>query len=177
MLVITVLLLAGAEGADYFLPESVALIWHLQHGSHAEMQGIRFRVPLLYDENHGDTLGELSFSTSFGHLNRKMAFVTVDFHEVAPPHPDSPQREAILQRIGLRQSRSHKLRMAGHEGVCTDLEPLTTATFGTRNGAALYQINCSFADDLHVFFSGTPNAIPDFYEIVNSAENIRGPHN
>ena len=90
----SVLLLIAVMGADYFLPESSAIFWHLRHGVHADMQGIRFRVPLMYEENHGDSLLELSFDTSPGHLNRKLAFVTVDFHKIPSPQPDSPKRRS-----------------------------------------------------------------------------------
>ena len=83
----------------------------------------------------------------------------------------------MLKRLGLRESAVHKLRMAGHDGMCTDWTPLAAADFRNERDTAIYHINCSFGDDLHLLFNGTPNAIPDFYEIVSSAENIGGKQN
>jgi hypothetical protein len=177
ILCVVVALLVLACSADYFLAESIAIAWHLRHGFDAEMRGLRFRVPLLYDENHGSNMLQLSIDTFPGHLNKKIAFITVDFHRQTPSKLDSSDREARLARFGLKQSAVHPLRMAGREGTCIDLVPIPgaeNASLPARVYSGLYIIDCSFGEDLQIHFDGSPNALPDFYELVRSAESSEG---
>ena len=168
--------LALIFSANYFLAEAIAIGWHLRHGFHAEMNGIKFRVPLLYEEDHRVNLQQLSFSTTPGHLNKKIAFLSVDFHKQTLAEPDSAQRTAQLNQLGIKESAPHQLRMAGHDGSCIDQLPLDQGS-PESTGLVLrgnYEIRCTFAGDLHVSFWGTPNAVPDFYAIMQSAESVKG---
>jgi hypothetical protein len=163
--------------ADYFLAESMAIAWHVRHGFHAEMQGLRFKVPLLYDEDHGVNMLELSFHTLPGHLNGKMAFITVDFHKQPPVAAGSPPQDAQLARFGHKHSEPHPLRVAGRDGTCADRVPIPIAQDAPLTARVLadtYFINCMFGDDLRIRFSGSKNAIPDFYSIMQSAEPVKG---
>lgn len=99
ILCVVVTLLVLACSADYFLAESIAIAWHLRHGFHAEMRGLRFSVPLLYDENHGSNILQLSIDTSPGHLNKKIAFITIDFHRQTSSKLDSPDRGAAAGKV------------------------------------------------------------------------------
>jgi hypothetical protein len=165
-------LLALVFTADYFLSETLALGWHLRHGFHAEMNGIKFKVPVLYREDHEPKLLEISFSTMPGRYNRKMAVLTVDFHK-QPPAAQDPERGARLVRLGVKESAPRPVRMAGHDGTCVEQSPLYQEDTG-RMLKGNYTIRCSFADDLYVSFWGTQNAVPDFYTIVQSAEAVKG---
>jgi hypothetical protein len=163
----TVLVLELA--VDYLLAESIPIAWHLRHGFHAELQGLRFRVPFLYYEDHGVNMLQLSFNTMPGRLNKKYAFVTVDFHKQPPTPPETAElKETRLKKFGMQQERVQQVRMAGREGICTDFAPALLDSIGQ------YVIDCSFGEDLHVHFNGTQNAIPDFYTIVASAESVKG---
>lgn len=169
---VLVTLLVLVEAADYFLAESTAIAWHLQHGFHAEMRGLRFRVPFLYYEDHGINMLELSFDTIPGHLNKKDASITVDFHKQPPDPPESTElRETRLKKFGMKQSGVHQLRLAGREGTCTDFVATSAASV-----LGPYMTDCSFGEDLHVHFHGTENAIADFYAIIQSAESVKGTH-
>lgn len=172
--VLALLLLVLA--VNYFLAESGAIGWHLRHGFHTEMNGLRFKVPLLYEEDHGINMLQLSFSTTPGHINKKMAFLSVDFHKQPPAEADSPQRTARLAQLGIKESAPHPLRLAGHDGTCIDLAPLDPESSApiTRILKGNYEIRCTFADDLHVTFWGTANARSDFYAIMQSAESVKG---
>jgi hypothetical protein len=151
-----------------------ALVWHARHGSHVEMNGLTFRVPLFYEEDHTDRVNELSISTLGGPYNHKFGFITIDFHRQSPVEPDSPEGVARLARLGLRKSAGPRLRLAGREGFC-----FTYAATATGEGASVAQtmagsISCRFGDEIGATFHGTPNAVADFYAIIVSAENIRG---
>lgn len=176
--VILIVALAGAiVVADVYLFAGYipALVWHVRHGNHVEMNGLRFRVPFLYEEDHDSRMNELSLSTLGGHFSRKFGSVTIDFHRQAPVEPDSAETVARLARVGLRKSAGPRLSLAGREGVCFTYVAIATgedvpvlAQFMAGN------ISCTFGNDLGAKFHGTPNAVPDFYAIIASAENVKG---
>ena len=151
-----------------------ALVWHARHGNHVEMNGLRFRVPLMYEEDHGSRMNELSISTLGGPYNRKFGSVTIDFHRQVA-EPDSPEAVTRLARLGLRKSVGAKLRLADREGTCFTYVAIATGQDAPAPAQIMAgSISCKFGDDLGAGFHGTPNAVPDFYAIIASAENIKG---
>jgi len=151
------------------------LAWHVQHGNHVEMKGLRFRVPLLYSENHVDRMNELSIDTFPGRLSRKLAFITIDFHQQHPPAPDSQEVEVRLKQLGMKKSAPHRLRLADREGTCVDYAPASGENSPTLP-LGPYHITCIFGDELGAGFTGTQDAIADFYAIIQSAETVKGNH-
>ena len=151
-----------------------ALVWHARHGNHVEMNGVRFRVPLFYEEDHEDRANGLFITTLGGPYNQKFGFINIDFHRQSAVEPDSPEGVARLARLGLKKSAGPRLRLADREGVC-----FTYAATATGEGAPAAQvmagsISCKFGNEMGATFHGTPNAVADFYAIIESAENIRG---
>jgi hypothetical protein len=163
--------------ADWYLFAGYipAVVWHARHGNHVDMNGLRFRVPLLYEEDHSGRMNELSISTLGGPYKRKFGFITIDFHRQAPAEPDSQEGVARLASVGLRKSASVRLRLAGREGTCFTYVAITTGEDAPAPAQIMAgNISCTFGNDLGVSFNGTPNAVPDFYAIIASAENIKG---
>ncbi|HYX53390.1 MAG TPA: hypothetical protein VE783_08050 [Candidatus Limnocylindrales bacterium] len=155
--------------ADYLLAESMALAWHVRHGFHVEMNGIRFKVPLLYYEDHGSNMLELSLSTIPGRLNKKEATIVVDFHRQRPLSEDKAEvGGARLQKWGMSRSGTRTIQMVGRTGSCTDF------TGKSASIPSPYVVDCSFGDEMRIHFFGTENAVADFYSILQSAEVVRG---
>ena len=152
-----------------------SLVWHARHGNQVEMNGLRFRVPLLYEEDHSGRMNELSISTLGGPYQRKFGFVTIDVHRQAPAEPDSPEGVARLASFGLRKSAGARLRLADREGVCFTYVAITTGEDAPAPAQIMAgSISCTFGNDLGVRLNGTPKAVPDFYAIIASAENVKG---
>jgi hypothetical protein len=174
----TVILLADL----YLFGEYVRILsWHAWHGNRVEMNGLRFRVPLLYAEDHGDRMNVLSIDRFPSRFSSKLALIRIEFYRQIPVIPDAPQAAAVLQQFGVKKSGRHKLRLADREGTCIDYIPVPTsakdgAPAGLRVPAGFYSIHCTFGEDLGANFDGTEDAIADFYAIIQSAETVKGGH-
>ena len=149
------------------------LTWHAWHGNHVEMNGLRFRVPLWYFEDHTDRTNQLNIDTFPVRFSSKAAFINIDFHRQPPAEPDSPQGERIRQQMGLGKSASHKVRLADREGMCVNYFRINSDKNAADPGGPSH-IHCTFGEDLGATFAGTQDAVADFYAIIASAENVRG---
>jgi hypothetical protein len=171
--VVCTILLADLFLFGQFLPP---LLWHVWHGNSVTMHGVRFKVPLLYKGDGDLQINRLWIITVQSRFRRKVAAITIDFHKQPPLPADSAQLKEIEEKFGgMHMALSRKLMLAGHEGECVEYVPVNK---NQGNGIVLvsdgYRIDCRFGDDMAASFSGTQNAIQNFYAVLQSAEAVKG---
>jgi len=140
------------------------LVWHARHGNYVELQGIRYRLPLLYLE-HSTVRNELYIRTTLHRFPRKAAEITLGPRKIAL----FMGTDEAMRDLGMQRASNRKLTVAGHEGTCVEYAPAVLSR-------TVHLIQCTFAEGLNVQFMGTQNAIPDFYAILESGEAVQGRH-
>jgi len=152
------------------------LLWHVWHGNSVAMHGVRFRVPLLYKGDGDLRINKVWMVAVQSRFRRKVAAITIDFRKRPALPADSAQLREIEEKFGgMHRALSRKLVLAGHDGECVEYVPVSK---DQGNGAVLrsdwYTIDCRFGDDMSASFSGTRNAVPDFYAVLQSGEAVKG---
>jgi hypothetical protein len=159
--VVVISVLASLLLFGFYIPP---LVWHSRHGNYVELQGVRYKLPLMYLE-HSTVANELFITVSQNRFPVKLAEITLSMQKAyAIPETDDSMRD-----LGLQRSSSRALNVAGRESRCVEYAPATA----TRTA---YIVRCTLADGLNAEYMGTPNAIPDFYAILQSGEAIQGKH-
>lgn len=163
--------------AERYYSETTAILWHLRHGSRAELGGYRFKVPYLYyaDDPHG--LGSLSITKLPGDVQHGMAFITIDLGKQASPEElRSALYDETMQRAHLRKIAERNASLAGREGVCVEYDhdfadPNQERPARLMSGTTI--IHCSFDRYLGARFLGSKELKQDFYEIMRTAERAK----
>jgi len=171
--VVCAILLADLFLFGQYLPP---LVWHVRHGNFVAMHGVRFSVPLLYEEDEDRRVNRLLIITRQTRFRRKIGAITIEFRKRAPFPQDTPQVREFEERVeGVRRAVTRKLLLAGREGECVEYVPINR---DQGNGVMLsldwYTIDCRFGDDMGASFSGTQNAAQDFYAVLQSAGAVKG---
>jgi hypothetical protein len=172
LLVVVFLLLACSR---YFVTETIALAWHLRHGIHADLEQYRFKIPWLYYADDPGGLPVLSISKLPEHMLPGMALITVKIGRQDPLdeiHTNTSEKGDLSLRIEKIEERSASL--AGRPGSCVEY---ITETSNNTSGKALlrdFNIRCVFGNNLGAEFLGSPKLKGDFYEMLRTAENLKG---
>ena len=161
-----------AKSVNFFLPETVALAWHLRHGLTAYSCGVEVHVPMRYSalvESHSLALFNLP-----GYARARF------FHA---PHsnillyemPDSPKgaaegelarMAAALEERGYKLMGKRPVAFAGRPLVCWELYTEHFADLGAE-----YEIHCAAQDTkITATFNGSPSMLSDFYSVLESAK-------
>lgn len=87
---------------------------------------------------------------------------------------DKRTRDLIIQQIsrgGLHHVADMPRSLAGHKGICSEKSVVYggEVEYGTR----LYVV-CTFDGEGYLHFEGTPPSAADFYQIIETAEPIKG---
>jgi hypothetical protein len=150
--------------------------WHLLHGFHTEVRGVRIWVPYSYHPSSvfdGERVVALTawhglFSTPRDEVRNGsilIGFVGPN-QETVPlmigPHPQEPYME-----IGER-----KLTMAGRSGECKEYEFNLASSKNSLADKDTRTIYCWFGTDLRASFLGGPAAQGKFYEVIRSAQLV-----
>ena len=159
---------------NYFSVETMALVWHLQHGFHAELGGIRMRVPLSFQAHSPKGLPELTMIRFGGHVWKGGGLITIDFRHPGPEAMQTiearlPNKLVTRTRIGERP-----VTFAGRSGMCVEYIPQVDDSRANQYIQAMNprDIDCWFGD-VGVEMIGTANLKDDFYNIIQTAEPIR----
>ena len=136
-----------------------ALLWHVRHGNHVEIKGIRFQVPLGYKSRNSRFPGVFVFNRQ---ENNAYALIQVYFEHRASAEPGSNLTQEQITSFGIRQTGKRKATLAGHDGGCIEYSI-----------GLLVQAECSFGTDLHTSFVGTPGNITDFYAFMQAAQPVQ----
>ena len=152
--------------------------WHLLHGFHTEVNGVRIWVPYSYHPSSdfgGDRIVALTrwhglFATPrdrvkggsilIGFVRPNQATVPL----MTGPHPAEPYVE--------RGER--KLTMAGRSGTCKEYAFDVASSQDSLADKDTRTIYCWFGTDLRASFLGGPAAQRTFYEVIQSAELADG---
>lgn len=164
-------LVAATILIQYGFAELSAIAWHVRHGFHAEVGGIRLRVPLLYEADDPHGLPSLFISRSPGLLGPG-GFITVDFQKL-PTKEQRDAAEGLLKekgfQSGITEVRAGKriVSLAGRQGTCTEYNV-------TMNKLRInsYEINCQFSGDVSTMLMGSARLKNDFYSIIESAQPL-----
>jgi hypothetical protein len=165
--IIALLLMAWA--AAHYSTEIFVVLWHLRHGSNAEVNGVRFPVPLAYEvlERHG--LPQVMMVRIAGHAWRGGGTIDIDFDK-----QPSPEVIRLLQPRGVMKSQvmgEHMATLAGKSGKCVEEIP----EIGDAQLQQLLrdhdflQIDCWFGGEVEVIFRGTANLKTEFYSVIRGA--------
>ncbi len=141
-----------------------ALIWHVRHGNHVEINGIRFRVPPGYKSRNSSFPGVFVFNRQ---EDNAYALIQVYFEHRASAEPGSDLTQEQIESFGIRPTGKRKATLAGHDGACIEY----SVTFGGTSSIA--QAECSFGTDLHTSFFGSPSKITDFYGFMEAAQRVQ----
>jgi hypothetical protein len=165
--IVVAVIAVGFAGVVLYFWERAPFLWHWRHGFHADVHSIKFRIPLHYYVEpvaaDGTTIivgHARNFSTDPARFHYGAIFISEGLMEPEDPRALLPP-EGSFVRIGDRT-----LVLAGVQGRCSEYEG------SPERGRKTITIMCSFQNRLHVMFSGTPPAVPDFYDILGSARKI-----
>jgi len=177
LLVLGVILLIMAN-YTLFAPEIESAFWHLFHGSHVEMQGIRFNVPWLYYADSGFQRNAFGMESFQGvvrqHYMPAPLFGTSIHVEMRPAmisHVQlDPQREAlVLQKLGRKSVGEFAASIAGREGLCKKTIGIDGITV---SGEQEMQIQCPFGSDLRITFRGPTRNASDLDNFLRDAKTV-----
>ena len=151
--------------------------WHLLHGSHMEVNGVRIWVPYGYrayplyvDRVVALTPWRSPFATLRDEVRNGSILIGFDglSQETVPlmmsPHPGGPYLE----------SGERKLTMAGRSGVCKEYAFDLTSSKNALADKDTRTVYCWFGTDLRASFLGGASAQRKFYELIQSAELVEG---
>jgi hypothetical protein len=160
----SLILLAGLYlfGMNWF-----AFAWHVRHGFHREVAGIRFSVPLFYQEESASP-NRLSITEYRSPVRSPHAFITVD-RLPSPPKPALvPLAKEEAETLGLIPMGQRNAILASQAGTCMEYsqDQLVLAGYSIRT---LMYIECRFGNDLDVRFDGSQDSAPEFYSFIESA--------
>jgi hypothetical protein len=178
VIVLAALLVTAVTIKEYFT-EITNLVWHGRHGFHAELGGIRVRIPLSYEAEDPHGLPSLLIMRLSSHLWRGSGFINIDFRK--QPTPEAMQAaEAMLPKgsVGVKRTKvgERTAVFAGRQGTCVEFIPeidnsLINKLIRERD---IRDIDCRFGSDLSVRFMGSVNLKSDFYNVIQTAESVKG---
>lgn len=161
-------------GIALFFWEPQQFRWHWRHGFHADVYGMRFRIPWHYHVENVSADGSTiisgharNFSTDPARWHYGAIFLSKGLLEPEDPHATLPPNSSFVK------TGDRTLVLAGVQGKCSEYEGLPTKSGDHTLGTKTIVIQCSFRNRVDVMFDGTPPAVADFYAIIGSAETIR----
>lgn len=170
-----------------FVPETLALGWHVGHGFSAELNGVKFKVPILYQaQSYRSPNPSLALMTTDGRIRSRLAQPShLRFAAIAFVFYMSSKKspEEIIDALGDTYIRGgytltgeRLAHLADRQGKCREYSgpPLHSGriSLGDKN----IWIACYFGNDALATFMGTPQAVDDFYDIIQTAQRAKG-HN
>lgn len=171
--IVIVAIVAVMSAIGYFYTELSATVWHLRHGFHAEVGGVRVKIPLAYETSGSNGLPSLLITRMGGNMWHGGAAISIDFHK-----KPSPELVRLLELRGAMKKTKigeQTAVFAGRSGTCVESIPQTgneRLQMGIQS-MDYREIECWFGGNVEVTFRGTGNVKPDFYTVVQSATAIQ----
>ncbi len=174
-IIVVIALIVAYSASIYSSTEISALIWHARHGFHAQLGGIRVRVPLAYEASDAAGPTSLLIIKQAGHLQRGGATIIVDFQKL-PSLEAMQTAEAMLRKPAVTNKKvgERTATFAGRSGTCVEYvpefaDPRINELIREHD---MREIDCRFGD-VAVSLIGTANLKDDFYDIIQTAEPVR----
>jgi hypothetical protein len=172
--------LAAAGVMRYDYAEISTLVWHAQHGSHVEFGGIRLQIPLSYEASDPAGTFTLDIIKYSGLVRHGGGVISIGLGKWQPSIEDIEAAEARLPKGSVKVKRTkvdeRTAVFAGRQGTCIEYIPefdnSRVNEFLRKDG--MRQIDCRFAGDLSAELMGSVNLKSDFYNMIQTAEPIKG---
>ena len=152
-----------------------AFWWHAKHGFHREVHGVRFRVPLFYEQSDSSVMNEFSIYSLRTPIHTKSSSITVEFPPWDATGPSGLLSMDDASRIGLVPLREQGARFGDRTGSCAEYlrqKLVLNGPSGPKDLDPLY-ISCQFGEYVTTTFDGTRNAIPEFYAFMEAAQEVK----
>jgi hypothetical protein len=156
-----------------FLPETGTVIWHLRHGSSAQLNELQFNVPAFYSAQVHADKGVLYITAVPGRARNyfkgsgTLKVSMISLHQLPngqvgqiPSDSNDPWASHDYQKTIDR-----RLSLAGNEGRCVGFSGPAT-----WNGDRDFEIFCEFQGGLEAHFAGTEGGVNDFYKVLETAQ-------
>lgn len=169
---IALILGAASLVIKYDYADLSALAWHIRHGSHVNVGGVRVPIPMSFEASDPSGLPSLLITRSRGLLWHEGGLVDIDFRRMPSPEDEEvlvallPKGSSTIKRkkIGERAAT-----FAGRQGKCVEYH---TQLIDPRLVIKSYEIYCRFNGDVSARFMGSPTVKDNFYNIIQTAEPL-----
>jgi hypothetical protein len=147
-----------------FLPETIAVAWHVRHGSEVRFRDLRIPVPLTYiplpDTDNVALYSSPGWLRGLG--GSWVLLITFDTRTAHhTPERIPTQLLEKLARAGITEKGTKSVTLGGKPGKCTEYSH-------QANTGGMSEIRCSFEGAVQgVHFFGTPRKISDFYWLLS----------
>jgi hypothetical protein len=168
-------ILAAIVATDFYLfgLNIFAFGWHMRHGFHRETGGFRFKVPLFYQESDSVTMNQFSIDSFPSPIRSKSSSISMEFPPWSSNKPVLPLPDELAPSAGLGLLGQHSARLASRSGKCIEYMQQGGLTLSAiRAELQPVWITCQFGD-VSATFDGTRNAVPEFYEFLESAREVK----
>lgn len=171
-------LLATAFLVTFWSTELSAISWHLRHGFHADLGGVRVRVPFSYEASDPHGLPSLWIDRLPGVLWRDGGFIFLDFQRLPSPEAIEAAESLLKSKgkdIGISRMRvgERTAMFAGKQGKCIEYNTRASLPEPLKGYAMTgFEIQCRFGDDVSASLMGSPTLKNDFYNIIQTAKLI-----
>ena len=171
---IVLTLAAAVAVVGYAYNELSAIAWHVRHGFHTEIAGIRLSVPLVYEAEDPHGLPSLSITKLPGHFSGAGGFIWIDLRSRISPE-GMEAADALARQRGIKRAidrvreGDHPAVFAGRQGKCVEYR-----TEVAQHRLQGIEIVCGFEGQVSVQFLGSPSLKGDFYHIIQSAKEVKG---
>jgi len=149
----------------------LAFAWHVRHGFHREVHGIKFRVPLFYQESEDSTLNQFSIHAFPSDMHREDSAITVSFPPWTSEMALDPLSKEDAERMGLVLIAQRHAKLGNRSGSCAEYLQDDLDLGGRLSGLGPTEIECRF-HNVEVRFTGSRNAVPEFYSFIESAKEV-----
>jgi hypothetical protein len=111
---------------------------------------------------------------SFGSpIRRKSSSISIDFPPWSSNKPVLPLPDELAPSAGLGFLRQHSVQFGSRTGRCIEYVQQGDLTLSAiRADLQPVWITCQFGD-VSATFDGTRNAVPEFYEFLESAREVK----
>ena len=149
-----------------------AFSWHIRHGFHREVNGMRFVVPLFYEESDRPVANQFSISSIPSPIHKGYSSITVEFLPSSWKIPASLFTKDDAPTLGLTYLGARGAKIGSRSGNC--IEYLQNQPVLSPNGhhSERMGITCRFGEQLVVQFDGLRRTAPEFYSFMEDASEV-----
>jgi len=146
--------------------------WHLRHGFYHTANGLKFRVPLFYQETRTAETNQFSIQTFRSAISRKDASITVKFSSDLSDRSTEPPSYEEAKSIGMTLLERRTIEMSRRRGDCV-VYGKNDLTLNRNPGFSRLWITCRFGKNMETEFEGSAGAVPDFYSFLQTAKEVK----